>query len=303
MPDGRSSLFTTVLGTNRNAFGWKEWGLFATSGVGFGSAFVFIALALETMNPGSITTLRAATGAAAIYLFPQARQRIERGDGGKLFVLSMFLVAIPLTLVPIAQQWVSSAVVGMLGGAMPIMATVVSAFLLGAAPHRNQALGVGLGFVGVVLVCLDSFRLGDARAAWGVIAVLAATVCYAIALNIAAPLQRKYGSAPIMAPCLLIAAVLTAPYAWLTVGDSTFAIEGLAAITLVGVLGTGLANVALGTLVGRAGSARASIVAYLVPVVAIVLGVAVRGEVVTMIELIGVAVILVGAFMTSRAES
>jgi drug/metabolite transporter (DMT)-like permease len=297
----RRTILTTTTGTNRGAFGPREWGLFMLAGAGFGSAFMFIAVALSSMRPGYITLFRAGSAALALLAIPKARRPIDREDWPRLLVLAMFLVVIPLTLVPIAQQWIDSAVTGMLGGAMPIMATVIASLMLRAWPTTYQASGVVLGFAGVVLVGLRS--VGESTmASLGVTLVLVATGCYALALNIAAPLQRRYGSLPVMSRSMSIAAVLTAPYAVLTGSGSTFEVRAVAAILTVGVVGTALASVALGALIGRAGASRAASVAYLVPLVSLGLGVAVRGETVTVVEVAGIAVILIGALLTSRSE-
>ena len=294
-------MFATTRGTNLGAFGGPEWALFLTSGLGFGSAFVFIAFALQTTSPGLITLGRGLLGAAAIYLLPQARRRVDVEDRVPMLVLSLFLVAIPLSLIPIAQQWISSALTGMLGGAMPIFAALISSFLLKAAPRRNQVLGIGLGFVGTILV--SSTSLGEEpAAALGVGLVILATASYALAVNLAAPMQQKYGSPAVMARCLLVGSLATLPLAWLTRGGTSFELSALLAIVVCGVFSTGVANAAFGGLIGRAGSTRASIVAYLVPVVAVVLGVVVRGEEVKPVALVGVAVILLGAWLTSRSE-
>jgi drug/metabolite transporter (DMT)-like permease len=301
MSPGRAPFLTPVHGTNREAFGPVEWGLFVTAGVGFGSAFVFIALALDSLSPAVITWMRAGAGALALLGFPQARRSIDRIDRWRIVLLSLVLVVLPLTLIPISLQWIDSALVGMLGGAMPIIATIISSLLLRASPRRNQATGVALGFVGVTLVSIPSMGQGAAAVA-GIGLVLIATACYALALNLAAPLQRKYGSPTIMARCLLVATFITAPLAWLGRADSVFDWEAILAILFVGAFSTGLASVALGSLIGRAGAARASIVAYLVPVIAVLLGVLIRDESVNPIEFGGIAAILLGAWLTSRTE-
>jgi drug/metabolite transporter (DMT)-like permease len=301
MSAGRGPFLTPVHGTNREAFGPVEWGLFVTAGLGFGSAFVFIALALDSLSPALITWIRAGAGALAILAFPQARRSIDRIDRWRIVLLSLVLVVLPLTLVPISLQWIDSALVGMLGGAMPIIATIISSLLLRTSPRRNQAIGVALGFVGVMLVSIPAMGQGSTAIA-GIGLVLIATGSYALALNMAAPLQRKYGSPTIMARCLLVSAFITAPFAWLGGADSVFDWEAILAIVFVGAFSTGLASVALGSLIGRSGAARASIVAYLVPVVAVLLGVLIRDESVNLVESAGIATILLGAWLTSRTD-
>jgi drug/metabolite transporter (DMT)-like permease len=136
----------------------------------------------------------------------------------------------------------------------------------------------------------------------GVVLVLIATVCYGIAFNVATPLQQKYGSLPVMARILAIGGALTAPLGLSSIPGSRFAWSSLLAVAAVGVLGTGIAFVLMGRLVGRVGATRASIVGYLIPVVALLLGVLIRNDVVGTAAVIGVGLVVVGAYLTSRRE-
>jgi drug/metabolite transporter (DMT)-like permease len=71
-------------------------------------------------------------------------------------------------------------------------------------------------------------------------------------------------------------------------------------VVFLGVVGTGIAFAFMGSLVGRVGSTRASFITYLIPVVALVLGVTFRGDDVAPLALIGVALVIGGAFLASR---
>jgi drug/metabolite transporter (DMT)-like permease len=75
------------------------------------------------------------------------------------------------------------------------------------------------------------------------------------------------------------------------------------AVATAGVLGTGLAFVIMGSLVGRVGSTRASFITYVIPVVALVLGMVFRGDVVTAVSIVGVFLVIVGALLASLRES
>ena len=108
--------------------------------------------------------------------------------------------------------------------------------------------------------------------------ILAALVCYGIALNIAGPVQRRLGSLPVIGRALAIAFVLTAPFGIATISDSEFAWGSAAAVAVLGAFGTGVAYVLMASNAGRFGSTRASSTTYLIPGVSIVLGVVVRGE-------------------------
>ena len=215
-----------------------------------------------------------------------ARRGSTARTSGPLLLLAITWVAIPFTLFPLAQGSVNSAIAGMLNGAAPIFTAVVATILFRKAPGPRQLIGIPLGFLGVAAIALSAAGQGSSEAL-GVALILIATVCYGIAFNIAAPLQQKYGSLPVMARILAIGAVLTAPIGLSSIPGSRFAWSSLLAVAAVGVLGTGIAFVLMGRLVGRVGATRASIVGYLIPVVALVLGVLFRNDVVGPIAIEG----------------
>ena len=86
------------------------------------------------------------------------------------------------------------------------------AAMLRRLPGKLQAAGIAVGFGGVVLVSLPSADEGG-TGALGVALVLLATVCYGVAVNIAAPIQQTYGSLRVMARMLALASLWSAPYA------------------------------------------------------------------------------------------
>jgi drug/metabolite transporter (DMT)-like permease len=298
-----SRILSTAHGTHRGAFASLDWLLFGVVGTIWGSSFLFMAIALESFRPGVVTWFRVLSGAAALWAIPEARRTpIDWQDGLRLLALSIAWVAIPFTLFPLAQGSVNSAIAGMLNGAAPIFTAVIAALLLRAAPGPRQLIGIPLGFLGVAGIALSAADRGSSQAT-GVVLILLATVCYGVAFNIATPLQHRYGSLPVMARILAIGAVLTAPLGIVSIPGSTFTWSAAGAVAAVGILGTGLAFVLMGRLVGRVGPTRASIVGYLIPVVALLLGVALRGDEVGPLALVGVVLVIAGAYLTSRRES
>jgi drug/metabolite transporter (DMT)-like permease len=137
----------------------------------------------------------------------------------------------------------------------------------------------------------------------GVVMLLAAVVCYGIAINILAPAAQTYGSLPIMARVLALAAVWTAPLGLLGISGSMFAWGSLLAVAALGVLGTALAFVLMGRLVSRVGSSRASFAVYVTPVVALILGAIFRDEVILPLSVLGIALVIGGAILASRKEA
>jgi drug/metabolite transporter (DMT)-like permease len=278
-----------------------EWWILSGVAVIWGSSFLFIAEGLDSFAPGVITVGRLALGFLTLAFFPAARIPVQRADWGRLLALSLLWMAIPQILFPIAQQWIESALAGMLNAAMPLFSAVVAAVLLKRVPGRSQIIGLTIGFGGVVLITVPG---GDTSASVaGVALVLLATLMYGIAVNIAVPLQHRYGSLPILFRALGIATALTAPLGLVGLTDSTWAVSSGLALLALGVFGTGIAFVLMATLVGRAGATRGAVAVYFVPIVAILLGVTFRDESVAPWAIPGILLVIVGAYVTSRREA
>lgn len=296
-------MFSTSHGTNRDAFTASDWALFVSLALIWGSSFLFIAIGLDAFHPGLVTLLRVGLGAAFLALIPRTRAiKIEREDRFKVGLIAAIWVAIPFTLFPIAQQWIDSAVAGMLNGSTPIFTALLATVLLRSLPGPLQIAGLVVGFVGILAIALPSAGTGT-TAAIGVILVVLATVCYAVSLNLVTPLQQKYGSLPLMARILSLATLMVAPFGLVGLGESTFSWSSLLAVAAIGVLGTGLAFILMGTLAGSVGATRASFITYLIPVVALVLGVVFRDEVISPVAILGVLLVIIGAALASRRET
>ena len=297
----RRPLIETAHGTRREAFGPQEWGLLAAIAAMWGSSFLFIEIGLEHFGPGVVAFGRVAVGALTLSLLRQSHRPVERGDLPRVALLGAVWMAAPLLLFPIGQQWIDSSLAGMLNGAVPIFAAATAAILLRRLPASRQLIGIAVGFLGVVGVLWPATRDADATAL-GASLVLLAVLCYGVAVNIAVPLQQRYGALPVLLRAQLVALVLLAPAALVSLPDSNFAWSSTLAVVALGFFGTGWAFVAMTTLVGRVGATRGSVAIYFLPVVAIALGVIFRDETIAAISLVGTGLVLAGAYVTSRRE-
>lgn len=295
-------IMTTAPGTRVEAFGPVEWGLLAGIALTWGSSFLWIAIGLETFRPGLIGFLRIALGALAVGLVPRSRRPVDREDWPRIALLGLLWMSIPLVLFPVAQDLgISSSVAGMLNGAMPLFAGLFAALLLRQAPGLRQVLGLVVGFAGVVLVSLPALQGADATALGAGLLILA-TALYGLSANLAVPLQQRYGALPVVFRAQLAAVAFLLPVGLWSLPGSTFAWPGALSVLVLGFFGSGLAFVAMAVLVGRAGATRGAVAIYFIPVVALILGVAVRGESVAPVSLAGVGLVILGAILTSRRE-
>ena len=295
-------VLSTSEGTHRGAFATVDWVLFASIGAIWGSSFLLILIGLESFEPGLVTWLRIVAGAVAVWMMPASRARLDRADRPRLFALSVLWVAIPFTLFPLAEQHVNSATAGLLNGGVPILAAGFGSLMLRRLPTHAQIAGLVLGSGGVAAIALAAAGEGSSETV-GVLMLLLAIVCYGLAVNIGAPLQQRYGSLAVMGKMLLVASLLTAPFGLASVPGSRSTWASAGAIAVLGAVGTGFAFVAMGRLVGRVGATRASFAIYLVPVVALLLGVVFRSEHVAAIGIAGIGMVIAGAVLASRAET
>jgi drug/metabolite transporter (DMT)-like permease len=305
---GRSRLLATGDGSSLDAFGPTEWGLLAAVATIWGSSFVLIDVGLEAFSPGVVAMCRVGLGALALAVVPRARRPVDRADLPRVALLGVTWMGVPLILFPVAQQWIDSSVAGMLNAAVPLTTAVWAALLLGRLPGRHQAVGLALGFVGIVLVSLPELPTdalggaGSGAALLGVGLVLLAVVLYGLSANLAVPLQQRYGALPVLLRSQLAAMVVIVPFGLATAGGSTWSWRAAVAMVPLGALGTGLAFALMTTLVGRVGGPRGSIAIYFTPLVAVALGVGVAGEPLHPLAAVGCVLVIAGAWFTSRAQ-
>lgn len=283
------------------AFSPRDWSIFSAIGLIWGASFLFIAIGLERLEPGLITWLRVALGALTLRLLPGSGLRLLPGDRLRMVALSVIWVAIPFTLFPIAEQHITSAVAGLLNGAVPTFTALFGLLFFGRRTTGAQLLGLGAGLAGVVLISAPSLSEGSSQAL-GVGLVLLATLCYGVATNLAAPLQARYGSRGVMTRMLVLATIWTLPFGVTSVPGSEVGLSPLIAVIVLGIVGTGVAYLLMGSLVSRVGPTRASFITYLIPVVSLALGVAVKDDHVAALALVGVVLVVTGAALASRQE-
>jgi drug/metabolite transporter (DMT)-like permease len=272
---------------------FADWALLVVPGVIWGASFLFIAEGLAAVEPNGVTFTRIAIGFLTLSLFPSARRPVARADWAGTAALGVLWFAFPLSMFPFAEQHVSSALTGMLNGATPLCVAAVASLLARQLPGRGTTTGLVIGFGGAVVMALPA--LGGSSSAFGVTLIVAALISYGIALNVARPLQQRNGAIPVIWRALGVALVLTAPLGLPAVVNGQWTLRPALAMLGLGAGGTAIATILTATAAGRMGATKASATAFLIPVVALILGVVIRHEHVTAISLAGAAICLLGA--------
>jgi drug/metabolite transporter (DMT)-like permease len=270
-----------------------DWALLVVPGVIWGASFLFIAEALAAVAPNGVTFTRIAIGFATLSLFPSARRPVARGDWAATAGLGVLWFAFPLSMFPFAEQHVSSALTGMLNGATPLCVAAVASLLAHRLPERGVVIGLAVGLGGAIIMALPA--MGGSSSAFGVGLIVMALISYGIALNVARPLQQRSGAIPVVWRALGVALILTAPLGLPEVLKGEWTLRPMLALLCLGAGGTAIATIMTATAAGRMGATKASATAFLIPVVALILGVVVRHEHVTVVSVAGAAICLLGA--------
>jgi len=273
-----------------------DWLLVATPGIIWGASFLFIAEGLRAIAPNGVSFIRIAIGFATLSFFPAARRRIDRSAWPGIFALSILWFAFPLSMFPFAEQRVSSALTGMLNATTPLFVTIVAAALARKMPARRILLGLATGIGGSVLIALPSFSEGKSSAL-GIALIVIACISYGFALNVARPLQMRYTALQVIWRALGLAALWTAPLGLREIPASHWSLVPVLSLLALGAFGTSIANVILTVAAGRVGAIQASAATFLMPPVALLLGVLLRHEHVALLSIVGGAVCLAGAWI------
>lgn len=278
-----------------------DWLLFAVLGFLWGSSYVFIKIGVEAgLPPFTLVTLRLLVGVTLLALVVlAARERLpsQPATYGHLVVMSILSVALPFSLITWAEQHVDSALAAVVTGAVPLFVIPIAALLLpDEGLTAGRGVGLVVGFVGVViLVGFDPATLTGGHLL-AELALIGASVSYAGGAVYAR--RFVHGLRP-MIPALFqvgFAAVIVGLVA-LTFERPTQIVlrpEAILAVVWLGLLGSGVAYLVFFRLLGRWGATRTSLVAYLLPVVGIVLGVAVLHEAADARLLVGTVLIIGG---------
>lgn len=271
----------------------------------WGSSFLLIKLGLEGLSPTQLVLGRLAAGTAVLaVIVVLRRERLPREPAlwGHLAVMAVVANIVPFALFGFAEQRISSGLAGVLNGTTPLFTLLVAALATragwpGDGLTGTRLAGLGVGFAGVVLVVAPWRGGALGGGLTGTLACVVAAACYGVAFVY----TRRHISGSGYSPLALSACQLGAATALLGVAAPVVARGAvdlqprvLAATAVLGALGTGIAYLLNYRLIRDEGPTSASMVTYVVPVVAVLLGVLVLGEPLTWELFAGAAVVIAG---------
>jgi drug/metabolite transporter (DMT)-like permease len=276
--------------------------LLVVPGLIWGASFLFIAEGLRSIGPNGVTFVRILIGFLTLSLLPAARRQVARADWPAIAALGVVWMAFPLTMFPFAEERVSSALTGMLNGATALFVAIVAAGIARQLPSRGVTIGLGVGLVGAVLIAWPTLAEGQSSLT-GVLLIVLALMSYGVALNLARPLQLRNGALPVVWRALAVALLLTAPFGVPDLLTAHWIPAAVFSLLALGALGTGLAYALLAVAAGRMGATRASATTFLIPPVALVLGLVIRSEQVAPLSAFGGLVCVAGAWVIRQDQT
>jgi len=280
--------------------------LYIALGIVWGCSFIFIKLGLEFLTPIGVAFGRVCLGAVTLLVW--ARYKEIALPKGKimwlhLWVVSMLLNVIPGILFAYAETEVTSILAGIINAVTPLMTLLAIMIAFREEKPKNyQVIGLLTGFIGVLTVLGAWQGLGD-NPAIAVIALLSAVACYGVSYPYSRKfvLPKKLKAESLAAGQLSMGAVTLLPL-FLIDGASIsgYSTGPILAMLTLGILGSGFAYIWNFQIMEAAGSAIASSVTYVTPVVAVIVGIIFLGEGVTWYEPVGGLIVLLGAAISQQ---
>ncbi len=267
----------------------------------WGCSFIFIKLGLEFLTPVGVAFGRTALGALALVVISKSRKislPTDKRIWAHLWVVAMLLNVVPGVLFAIAETHVTSILAGIINAVTPLMTLSVMMIVFREEKAKSyQVAGLAIGFIGVLTV-LGAWQGLGSNPVSAILALLLAVLCYGFSFPYSRKFVLPYKLKPEAAATtqVSLAAATLLPF---------YLIDGIArdyyrpgpvfAMIALGVFGTGFAYIWNFQILAAAGSAIASSVTYVTPVVAVAVGVLFLGESVTWYEPLGGVIVLLGA--------
>ena len=274
--------------------------LFLSMSVIWGIPYLFIRIAVDEITPAMLVFVRTAIATAILLPIAVARTDLRAivRRWPWLVAFALIEIAIPWVLLGSAEQQISSSLAGLLVAGVPLVSTLI-ALTTGGSDRmgRTALLGLLIGLSGVIAIVGADFRVDDTRA---LLEIGVVVVCYAVGPAILARRLDRLPAIGVMALSLAGTAVLYAPIAalqWPTTLPST---NVLVALVVLGTVCTAAAFLVFAALIDEIGPVRATVITYVNPGVAAILGVLVLREAFTVGMAVGFALVILGSTLATR---
>lgn len=283
-----------------------KWVILVALALIWGSSFILIKKGLDGLNPFQLGSLRIIFCAVFLLIIGfKSLSSIAQHQWKYIALTSLFGTFIPAYLFAIAETKVSSSICSILNSLTPLNTLVLGTMIFGLNFRRNQFIGIIIGLIGTVVLIFTGNNQEGSQNYYYSILVLIATICYATNVNLikkylsdVKPLSITTGNFLVM----LVPAILIL---FFTDFSSTMYLPGtvhaMFFVMILGIIGTGVANVIFYKLIQISSPVFASSVTYLIPIVACIWGL-LDSEMLTPFQLLGAFIILIGVFMANKKQ-
>lgn len=277
--------------------------LFAMMAVIWGIPYLFIRVAVAEVTPATLVFFRTALG--TLILLPIALARVDLrpvlARWRWLVAFAVIEIAIPWLMLGTAEQRISSSLAGLLLAGVPLVGTVLALATGGAdRTSRTSAAGLLVGLVGVGLIVGADFASSDASA---LLEVAVVVVCYAIGPAILARRLAGLPSVGVMSLALGLTALIYLPFAASQLPAVIPSPKVLASIGVLAVICTALGFIVFAALIKEIGPVRSTVITYINPAVAAVLGILVLSETFTLAMGVGLLLVISGSILATRRSA
>ncbi len=291
-----------------------SWVLLVFLALIWGSSFILMKRAMFTID-GAPLFSDSQVGAlrmflAALALLPFSIKHLSTlrdwGTIGKLAIVGFCGNFFPAFLFTYAETGISSGYAGMLNSCTPIFAILIGAFIFKERLTRIQIIGISIGTAGVISLMLAGQDLSISGNWTHVIAVVIATLCYAISLNTIRHTLSHLKSVQIASLAFLITFLPSTFLIWKqdvlgTLTSTDGATEGLITVIILSVIGTAFALIVFNRVIALSSVVFASSVTYLIPIVAVIIGIS-FGETINLWQILSMGIVISGVFIANAPK-
>ncbi|MEO4006846.1 EamA family transporter [Flavobacterium sp. CAU 1735] len=281
-----------------------KWILLIGLSLIWGSSFILIKRGLVGLTPFQLGALRMLFAAAFLLIVGFRSLTKIPSDKWKYIALTAFVgTFMPVFLFSFAQTEISSATSAILNSLTPLNTLLLGAFLFGLEFQRRQFFGVIIGLIGCVVLIYSGAKSNPNQNYYFAILVVIAAVCYAMNVNLIKKYLSDVNSLSITTGnfvVLMIPAIIVLSCTdFFQVAGQAQVQESVLYIAILGILGTGIANIIFFRLIQMSSPIFASSVTYLIPVVAFVWGI-LDNEKMELFQIVGALIILIGVYFSAR---
>lgn len=279
----------------------KYWAVIFGLGISWGMSFMFNAILLRELGPLSVSMGRVGLGALGCWIYVLASRKpvkITLHRACALLGFGVLSYAAPFAFYAMGQQHIASGVVGIINATTPAFAVIVSHFWPGGERATAlKSLGVLCGLAGIVVLSLPVLQSGQTSELWAVLLTLCPPICYAFSVNLARAF-RDMEAVVLVALALTGATLAITPLALWSEGLPVITrIETWVSLAVIGLILTAAAFIVFYWVLPKVGPTNITMVTFIAPISALMLGSWVLSERLLPEHLAGMAAILVGLLL------